>query len=247
MARPTSHWFNPSTKVYRYNYGFGINYYQPMIDYIDNKDKGRYSRYPHLPWTDERGLHQYNPKGLVRSYSDQDLTTISRRTEARAKTHLKDFKATTKSQFQLEQSVSAATITRKVHTEEKKSKKRELLHNIKVLKSKITDKNEYDPEMDQRIENSLKTIKKHIRGKSAKAIESQLLAESRKHIAEECDLDAMELLHSKASSKMRMHAKLMDIRMQDRLDESITKPLGELSEELKGFNKRSTYYFMDKR
>lgn len=250
MARPTSHWFNPATKVYKYNYGFGINYYQPMVDYIDAKSKGRHTNYPHLPWTDERGLEQYNPSGLIRSYSERDLSTISRQTEARAKTRLKDFKATTKNQFDLAQSVSAATITRKIRTEEKKSKKRQILRQIDEIKAKLSDKVESEDELTSRIESSMKSIKNYMHGKSAKAIEDQLLAESRSHIAKGHEMDVEEMYQSQMSKslkKVKLHAKLMDEKMEERLEESYVKPLSELSDELRSFNRKATLHYMDTR
>lgn len=248
MARSSSHWFNPTTKVYRYNYGFGINFYQPMVDYIDQKERTGRTKYPELPWTEERGLEQYNPRGLIRSYSDHDLTSIARQTEARAKTRLKDFKATTKNQFELQQSVSAATITRKVHREEKNSKKRKLLQKIDAIKAKYSDKVEQDDEMEQRIQKSMSTIKNYMRGKSAKAIEEQLITESKKNIAQAHLNDVEEMLQAQTSKTVRKHAKFMDQRLGQQLEESfITKPLNELSDDLRGFSKRSTLYYMDTR
>lgn len=221
-----------------------------MVDYIDDKSRGRRVNYPELPWTDERGLQQYNPSGLIRSYSERDLSTISRQTEARAKTRLKDFKATTKTQFDLEQSVSAASITRKIRTEEKKSKKRQILRQIDQIKAKLTDKAEGEEEIAERIQTSLKSIKNYMHGKSAKAIEDQLLAESKRHIAEGHQMDVEDMYQSQTSRsarKIKLHAKLMETRMDERLQESYVKPLSDLSEELRGFNKRATLHYMDTR
>ncbi|KAK9730187.1 Myosin tail [Popillia japonica] len=157
-------WQNPQALIYEDNYGYGMNFYQPMIDYIDTKDKGGRAEHPHLPWSNERGLEKYSPRKTVRCYSAEDLTRVSRQTEARVKTKLKDFKATTKSKFQLEASVAAATLarvktklkdfkattkskfqleasvaaatlTKKVHTEAKKSKK--IIKEIDKIKKKV--------------------------------------------------------------------------------------------------------------
>jgi len=37
--KPPNTWRRPRSKVYDYNQKFGGNYYQPMIDYIDTKDR----------------------------------------------------------------------------------------------------------------------------------------------------------------------------------------------------------------
>nr|CAD7454271.1 unnamed protein product [Timema tahoe] len=52
-------WQKPPTRLYEDNYGFGINFYQPMIDYLDAKEEKRTPKeYPHLPWSNERGLER---------------------------------------------------------------------------------------------------------------------------------------------------------------------------------------------
>lgn len=243
-------WKNPQALIYENNYGYGMNYYQPMIDYIETKDRGAgRTKYPHLPWTNERGLTEYSPRKIVRCYSAEDLSRISRQTEARIKTKLKDFKATTKSKFQLEATVSAATITKKVHTEEKKAKN--IIKQIDRIKHKMADDVIYEPEVGTLIEEGLKSAKKYLQGKSAKAIEGQLLAEARKHIAEgivgEIDIKKYQRNAFINTYDTRVHTRMMCERMQKQLDESFMKPLDDLSVELKGFDKKTSEYFLDKR
>lgn len=243
-------WQNPQALIYEDNYGYGMNFYQPMIDYIDSKERGSTSkRYPHLPWSNERALQEYSPKRRVRCYSAEDLTRISRQTEARMQSKLRDFKATTKSKFQLEASVSAATITKKVRTEEKKAKK--IIKQIDKIKHRMADDVIYEPEVGKLVEEGLLSAKKIVQGKSAKAIAGELLADARKHISEgivgEIDIKKYQRNAFVNTYDTKVHAKMMCERMQKQLDESFTRPLDDLSLELKGFDKKTTQYFFDKR
>lgn len=237
-------WERPRPSCYKYNYGVGINYYQPMVDYIDAKDKGTHSSFPHLPWTDELGLSQYDPRAPIRSYSAEDLTKISRRTAARAQASLRDFKATSKSSFQLNQSVCAASLTKQVQTQEKK--KRNLLRQIDKVKTRLmADDIDYDADADKRAEYSLRAIKRHLRGKSAGGIAQQLLSESRRNIAETLDLDVQNQFSRTAHT--RAHTRVITERMQKELEDSFVPPLEALSAELRGFDKRTAYCYYEKR
>lgn len=243
-------WQNPQALIYEDNYGYGMNFYQPMIDYIDTKDKGGRAEHPHLPWSNERGLEKYSPRKTVRCYSAEDLTRVSRQTEARVKTKLKDFKATTKSKFQLEASVAAATLTKKVHTEAKKSKK--IIKEIDKIKSRMAaDDVKYEPDMGKLVQEGLKSAQKYLQGKSAKGIEGQLLAEARKNIAEgivgEIDVKKYQRNAFINTYDTTVHARMMSERMTKELNESFMRPLDDLSVELKGFDKKTTQYFFDKR
>lgn len=237
-------WERPHPSCYKYNYGVGINFYQPMMDYIDGKDKGMQGSYPHLPWTDELGLSQYDPRTPIRSYSAEDLTKISRRTAARAQASLRDFKTTSKSSFQLNQSVSAASLTRQVQTEDKK--KRKILQQIDKVKSRLmADDIDYDADADKRAEYSLKAIKRHLKGKSADGIAQQLLSESRRNIAETLDLDLQQRFSRTAHT--RAHTRVITERMQKELEDSFVQPLEALSAELRGFDKRTAFCYFEKR
>lgn len=244
MAK-TSKW-NPQTSYYDYNYGVGINFYQPMIDYLNERDRGGKTHLPHLPWTDELGLNEYDPKKAIRSYSHQDLSKLSHQTEASAKEKLRDFKSTSKSGFILCKSVEAATITQKVKTEVRK--KKGLVREIKKLKSKMQDVDLYPPN-DEEIVAALKSSQKYLRGKSAKGIESQLLSESRKNIAECIEHDVKKFQRNMFvnTHDYAGHLRVMDKRMQQQLEDSFVLPLDNLSAELKCFDKKTTSYFIDKR
>ncbi|KAJ4432247.1 hypothetical protein ANN_20863 [Periplaneta americana] len=87
-------WQKPPTHYYEDNYGYGFNFYQPMIDYIDTKEKKIKTRgYPHLPWNNERGLDRYSSRNLVRSYTEEDIQKLAQKAEKQAKEDLKTFKS----------------------------------------------------------------------------------------------------------------------------------------------------------
>lgn len=244
----TKKW-RPTTATYDYNYGVGINFYQPMVDFIEEKERGRKRGLPHLPWSDELGLDQYDPM-KIKSYSQDDLTRISRKTEASAKEKLKDFKSCASSTFVLSKSVSAASITQKVKTETKK--KKSIIREIKKLKSKMHDDlGDYNPDKDKDIERQLMASQKYLRGKSAKGITAQLLSESRKTIAEGIEQDKFtqktDIQRSSSARSFHQHVKFMDNRMQVQLEDSFMEPLTNLSAELKYFDRRSTHYYIDQR
>lgn len=89
-----SKWRHGATHVYDKNYQFGINYYQPMIDYMDKRNSGSStkSHYPHLPFSDERLLWEDKP---VQPYAKEDLARLAIDAEMQAKEHLNTFKVKT--------------------------------------------------------------------------------------------------------------------------------------------------------
>lgn len=70
-----SSWKRPPTFVYPSNFGFGVNMYQTMIDYLDKKDSGERVNKDdvHLPLLEERCLRQYEADRPFRWYDNQDI------------------------------------------------------------------------------------------------------------------------------------------------------------------------------
>lgn len=79
------------TTVYNQNYSYGINYYQPFIDYMDQKDRKIVSKpqYPELPWSDSRLLWE---KRRIIPYTADELIKHAMEAEDNAKDHLTHFK-----------------------------------------------------------------------------------------------------------------------------------------------------------
>ena len=74
-----THWKKPPSKVYADNFGFGVNGYQCMIDYLDEKD--HLGRKPnngkvHLPLLEERCLDSYISKKPFKFYENEDINDL---------------------------------------------------------------------------------------------------------------------------------------------------------------------------
>lgn len=97
-----SKWRHYPTYIYDRNYGYGMNYYQPMIDYIDSKRllprstltgfERRRTELPELPWSDGRALWQDK---RVEPYARNDLIRHAIDAEDEARDHLSRFKVDT--------------------------------------------------------------------------------------------------------------------------------------------------------
>ncbi|XP_076659973.1 paramyosin, short form-like [Halictus rubicundus] len=95
-----SKWKHWPTYIYDTNYKYGINFYQPMIDYIDRKGRSSTLPYrdyritwrtelPELPWSDGRLLWGERP---VEPYSRRELIQHAIDAEDQAREHLRQFK-----------------------------------------------------------------------------------------------------------------------------------------------------------
>lgn len=92
-------WRHYPTYIYDRNYRYGMNYYQPMIDYMDAKRLQPRSSFPELqkkrmelpelPWSDSRALWQDK---RVEPYTRDDLIRHAIDAEDEARDHLSRFK-----------------------------------------------------------------------------------------------------------------------------------------------------------
>lgn len=178
-------WSKPLTAIYEDNYGYGINFYQPMIDYIDAKRQGVFVKPPHLPWNNERGLEKYRFDKPVETYSEQDLRKISQEVAENAKKDLNSLSVTKRSPFSVIATAAATNITRHVETEnvtvnaKKKKVQRENINMEKKNRSlKEADRLLAKFEIKNSIESDLKSKAKLYRGKSANSIAKTILDES---------------------------------------------------------------------
>ncbi|CAH1986070.1 unnamed protein product [Acanthoscelides obtectus] len=109
------------------------------------------------------------------------------------------------------------------------------------------DLNTYDPEKDKALERELMASQKFLRGKSARAIENQLLHQSNKAIAEALEEDSKR--HQKKVVSNILYdfrgQRLLDQRLDVNLEASAMQPLETLSHELRNFSERSTMHCLD--
>ncbi|XP_050683932.1 paramyosin, short form-like [Leptidea sinapis] len=179
-------WNKPPTAIYENNYGYGINFYQPMIDYIDAKERGETVKPPHLPWNNERGLEKYRFNEPIKSYSEQDLKKMSREISAQAKKDRSYLSVGARSPFSVIATAAATNLTKHIETESVSIKSRKKKVEKDYLKSEKQNKmyKEVERELARlganvELEAELKSNSKLYRGKSARAIAQTLLDQSR--------------------------------------------------------------------
>ncbi|PSN57945.1 Paramyosin [Blattella germanica] len=236
-------WQKPPTHLYAENYGYAFNFYQPMIDYLDAKDrKIKQKDYPHLPWNNERCLDKYSSKNLVHSYTEDDVHKLAKQAEQQAKQDLQTFKVAKRSDFSLSKSASAASVTK--HIKNVTIKKR--VKSFDRLDTMEEDSVVFD---DLNLTDAHKFAQEYLRGKSAKGIEAHLLADSLKNVSSSTGIDikAFQRRTELASHDSSEHIRFMEQRERKIKEETaITQPLDELKVELKGFNKKTSQYFEEK-
>lgn len=255
----------PST-IYEDNYGYTINFYQPMIDYLDDKQRGISSKYPHLPWENERALKKYWPSNTVRGYSNQEITKYSKEVYDHARIRereLEDYKVIKRvSPLSVTKSASGARITKHIHLpsiEEKIIRKQEdRARERKIAKimadcERIKNRINFEHNSDQTISQELK---RSIRGKTAGQITAALLSESNKNIKTAKNEEEMAI--SKMTSQMRgssdarivrrtTNIELIDDKCIDHLDTSMSSSLHDVKKQLAGFNQRADELFHNSR
>ncbi|XP_037722721.1 paramyosin, short form isoform X2 [Drosophila subpulchrella] len=264
--------FRPATTTYEDNYGYTMNFYQPMLDYLDAKAKGLEVKKPHLPWVSERGLKQYRPSNAVRQYNADEIVRLSRTCAARADEILLSFRAQKRSPFSVQKLVDASRVAKHLEPDtvversrqRRRRRQEELEDLIKRDTLKILQrirKIELDNEVDQMSDD----FKRSIRGKSASAIAQALLSESERNIKtakkEEEDYISQTLVRSsRAVSRARsrssspldgqlrahaLHIELMDDRLVDKLDHRVSSSLHNVKRQLSTLNQRTVEFYAD--
>ncbi|XP_043063970.1 paramyosin, short form isoform X2 [Drosophila ficusphila] len=264
--------FRPTTSTYEDNYGYTMNFYQPMLDYLDAKAKGLEVKKPHLPWVSERGLKQYRSSNAVRQYNADEIVRLSRTCAARADEILLSFRAQKRSPFSVQKLVDATRVAKHLEPDtiversrqRRRRRQEELEDLIKRDTLKILQrirKIELDNEVDQMSDD----FKRAIRGKSASAIAQALLSESERNIKaskkEEEDYIAQTLVRSsRAVSRARsrsaspldgqlrahaLHIELMDERLVDKLDHRVSSSLHNVKRQLSSLNQKTVEFYAD--
>ncbi|CAG5099933.1 Similar to PRM: Paramyosin (Rhipicephalus microplus) [Cotesia congregata] len=232
---------------------YGINYYQPMIDYIDKKSQNvtKNPEYPEMPWSDERLLWE---RKRVLPYTAEELIQHAMEAEDQAKDHLSHFKIAKRSDFSLRKAVEATHVTKDLLPsnidETTKSFRNERPIPLDVtmadLMVQTVRNNEKMRHVKQALDHSVR-----LRGKSARAIEFELRAETAKNLSGTTELADIRKYQREAMQAMwdeRDHVRMMEDRAKLLKDEEmrLTQPLDELTNELKELDIRSSNYYMDK-
>lgn len=261
-------WKHWPTYIYDRNYSCGMNYYQPMLEYLDRQGRNTSSRDyrgwrsepPELPWSDGRVLWEDKP---VEPYSRHELIKRAIDAEDEAREHLSHFKIANRSDFSLSKTAQASHVTREVFPrklEEIRLRPLPLLVESARIRSEARKIQREMADIDLQ---SLKDVQnmsdvqdafdhgKSLRGKSAKAIEFHLRAEALKNLSKSQELADIRKFQRENLSVLwdgREHLRLMDERTRNLIDEDrLTAPLNCLSRELKGYEEKSSNYFLNKR
>lgn len=161
------HWHRPVTKFYSDNYGYAVNFYQPMIDYLDDKSEDKV--FPHLPFVNERGLDKYRPSNKIKHYTTQDLDNFALEAEFKAKENLKyqiqDFKPVKRAEL--------LVIQAEVNSSQLRKHLKQAETNKEVIEKNIRNRRKIREEMAEKM-----------RIKSAFSISKKLFTEAQKRILE---------------------------------------------------------------
>ncbi|MPC36574.1 Paramyosin, short form [Portunus trituberculatus] len=121
--RHGSFWKKPPTFVYASNFGFGVNSYQSMIDYLDAKDAGHRVNKDdiHLPLLEERCLKEYDADRPFRWYDNHDIDQYIMKGEK------------IRTQIRQNDAVGVGSVLRRTHTNHSMTRKwMQLLKNSNV-------------------------------------------------------------------------------------------------------------------
>jgi hypothetical protein len=253
------------TAVYKENYGYAINYYQPMIDYIDTKKSSSTPpELPYLPLDSERCLTRYSVRKSIAPYSESDIKVLAKEAQATAKTQLLDFrsdiprshfsviktadavrlakhlKSDTVEDRQFQRNIEARRIARKIEREE----------GERMLKSV----RQYDDARDGQLSKSLKTA---IKGKSALQIRNILLADSQKNLRQEEEYAASlknQLYTSCKSGRAMSECRCSNLEWEDDLrlekcmeDKQMSNSLSVVKQNLRSFTSKTEEFLHDAR
>lgn len=262
--------------TYEDNYGYTMNFYQPMIDYLDTKAQHLQqvaTQPPHLPWTSERGLRQYRASNAIRPYNTDELLKLSRNISARADEILLDFRLKKRTPFSLKKLVDAARVTRHINSDtivdrQRERRQRRQREQEEQIRQDINKINQRIKNMELETTEMSKEFKRQIRGKSATAIAQALLSESERNIKQskkdEEDFMAQALVRSsRATSRMRssrslsaeggrlsshtIHIEMMDDRLVDNLDHRVSSSLHNVKRQLSSLNQKTVEFYADSR
>lgn len=254
--------FGFPTTIYEDNYGYTINFYQPMIDYLDAKQQGANPQCPHLPWSNERGLKKYWSSKSVQPYESADISKYSKEVYEHAKQrerNLDDYKIIKRTPLAVTKSAVGARLNRRLckydtNIEEKtirKLQEREDERRVAAIMDDIDHiKARFNAHKELTISNGLKNA---IRGKTANQISAAILAESEKNIKQARNQEdllvtqAKQSMHKGKVVKRVTHIELIDDRMIDNLDSSVSSSLCDVKRQLHSFNQRACDLYHDSR
>lgn len=167
--------------------GYNVNFYQPMMQYLEAKTSQMNVAPPRVPWSSTRGMRQYVAPRPTRQYTTDQVIKLSREVTNRADQIMAEFRAKKNRPF------SSTLIAEKHHgrhtpdpetmvemSEQRRLRRQQDLENlirqdtIQILQ-RIKRLELDNVDMDQE-------LKRHIRGKSSDQIAQALLVDAERNI-----------------------------------------------------------------
>lgn len=210
---------HPHPKIYDYTYGYSMNYYQPMIDYLDARDAAAKAnadrpQLPHLPWTNERYIKEYDPKNPIKLYNAEKVDSDAKKYQASAQKNINNFDVK-RSYFGSIPTSDATHLVRKLpqHSALEAVYKKDIGQIIRDVENLEMDayyryKDGERRMLEEERENFPADLKRALKGKSANQIKYILLNDSARKIRENSEQDAaVTFRQCYATTGARRHAR----------------------------------------
>lgn len=257
---------HPHSKIYDYTYGYSMNYYQPMIDYLDKRDSAKKSerenlQLPHLPWTNERYIKEYDPKKPIKLYNSKEAKELAIKAQEGALRNINNFDVK-RSYFGGIPTADATKLLRKLP----KTSALEAVYRKDVGKI-IQDVKDLEMDayyrykdgerrlLEDERENFPTELKRQLKGKSANQIRNILLADSMKNMQESSEQDArmfrqcyaMAQTKRAARSLSESRPKFYDSKVMDTVNQNVSNTLENVKKELSSFTNKTEEFLTDTR
>lgn len=253
----------PHSRIYDYTYGYSMNYYQPMIDYLDKRDSSENSanenlQLPHLPWTNERYIKEYDPKNPIKVYDSDKVNEIAKKSQKAALKNINNF-SVKHSYFSAIPTADATKLLKNLPKQsalEKVYRKdvKQIIEDIKDLEMdayyRYKEGERQLLESDR--ENMSVELKRAIKGKSANQIRNILLAESMKNIHEKSDKDAQPFMQCYKNIQKKKAVRSLSETRPSRFEQfndgpQISTALENVKKELSSFTNKTEDFLNDTR
>lgn len=242
-----------------------MNYYQPMIDYLDKRDSAGSSenlQLPHLPWTNERYIKEYDPKNPIKLYNSEDVKVAAKKYQDSACKNINNFDVK-HSYFGCIPTADATKLVRNLpkHSALDAVYKKDIGKTIQDIKDLEMDAYFRYKEGERRLIQEERDyfpleLKRAIKGKSANQIKHILLCDSEKTIRESCERDAQNFRQCYPTGQVRRQARSLSETRPRNFDENevvknfnrdVTKTLENVKKEIHNYTHKTEEFMSDAR
>ncbi|CRL03169.1 CLUMA_CG016572, isoform A [Clunio marinus] len=258
---------HPHSKIYDYTYGYNMNYYQPMIDYLDKRDSASKKerenlQLPHLPWTNERYIKEFDPKNPIKLYNRENGDRLAKKSQDAALRNINNFDV--KNSYFL--SIPTADATKLIKNLPKQSAldhiyKKDVGKIIEDIKNLEMDAYYRYKEgerllIEEERENFPISLKRAIRGKSANQIQRILLADSKKNIENDREEEALLFRQCYETVRAKRHARSLsetrpktfeEVDFVQSANKNVSNTLHDVKKELTSFTNKTEEFLNDTR